>query len=110
MKKYFKACFVCVSILPSLVYADWGVRSQVTRIVVTANGGINVRLSPELSGCQSQSGYGANYASVYPEHPGFSSIQANLLTAYASGKDVRLWFSDANCTVGEMVLGGAHND
>jgi len=89
--------------------AGWTVSSKVVKLVVTANGGVNVRLSPELSGCTSQSGYGAKYASIYPSHPGVAAIHANLLAAYMSGKDVSLWLKDEKCTVGEMSLGGTHS-
>ena len=90
------------------VFSDgpgWTELSQVEKLVVTALGGVNVRLSPELSGCVSQSGYGAIYASVYPDHPGINIIQANLLSAYMSGKPVRLYLGDDECKVTEMILG-----
>ena len=51
-----------------------------------ASGGINVKVEPGLTGCTSQSGYGASYASVYPDHKGLNSIHSNLLAAYMSGK------------------------
>ncbi len=90
-------------------FSGWTVSSQVIKLVVTANGGVNVRLSPELSGCTSQSGYGPRYASVYPDHPGIQNIQANLLAAYMSKTPVTLFLvSDGTCRVGEMVLGGTH--
>jgi hypothetical protein len=79
---------------------------KVTKIVVTFGGGINVRVSPELTACTSQSGYGANYASVYPSHPGKDKIAAVLMTAYSLNKDVSMYLTDSTCTVGEVVLGG----
>jgi hypothetical protein len=84
----------------------WTANSTVVNLVVTANGGINVRLSPELTNCVSQSGYGSAYASIYPSHPGLKEMQANLLAAYLTGGKVALYLSDANCTVYEMSLVG----
>ncbi len=84
----------------------WTVASEVKRLVVTHDGTINVRLTPELTGCTSFSGYGGTYASVYASHPGLKTIQSNLLAAYVSGKKVALYLSDDTCRVGEMSLGG----
>ena len=92
---------------PALTQAQtWTANSTVVRLVVTANGGINVRLSPDLTGCVSQSGYGAAYASIYPSHPGINRIKADLLAAYLTGKTVSLYLSTSECTVTEMILGG----
>jgi hypothetical protein len=66
---------------------------------LTANGGINVRLSPGLTGCVSQSGYGSVYASIYPDHPGLKQIKADLTVAFLNGNRVALWLKDAICTV-----------
>lgn len=63
----------------------WTANSTVAKLVVTANGGVNVRLSPELTSCVSQSGYGENYASISPNHLGINRMQADLLAAYLSG-------------------------
>ena len=96
----------------SIAFADgpgWTVASKVTRLVVVASGGINVRLSPELNGCTSQGGYGSHYASVYPDHAALELIQSNLLAAYMSGKDVAVYLSDDTCKVGEVVLGGTYS-
>lgn len=84
----------------------WTVNSTVTRLVVTADGGVNVRLSPELSGCVSNSGYGPAYASIYPTHPGINRLKADLLAAYLTGGTVALHLADATCRVNEMILGG----
>lgn len=84
----------------------WTVNSMVVKLVVTGTGGINVRLSPDLSGCVSQSGYGSVWASIYPNHQGLNRMKADLLAAYLAEKPVSLYLIDANCTVGEMVLGG----
>jgi hypothetical protein len=83
----------------------WVVDAKVSKIVVTVDGGINVRLTPDLSGCTSQSGYGALYASVYPSHPGINRIHSTLLTAYASDKLVAIYLMDSTCKVGEIELG-----
>jgi hypothetical protein len=84
----------------------WTANATVIKMVVTNTGGINVRLSPELSGCVSQSNYGPLFASIYPTHPGINRMKADLLAAYLTGGTVSLYFTDANCTVGEMLLGG----
>jgi hypothetical protein len=84
----------------------WTANSTVVKLVITNAGGINVRLSPELTGCVAQAGYGANFASVYPSHPGIDSIKADLLAAYVTGTQVALYLSDNTCTVGELILGG----
>jgi hypothetical protein len=83
----------------------WTTSSTVVALVVVTTGGVNVRLNPELSGCVSQSGYGSNFASIPPTHPGLKEMKADLLSALHTGVPVRLWFSDANCTVGEMAIG-----
>src|SRR5688500_2428308 len=72
----------------------WTVNSTVVSIVDTSNGGVNVRLSPDLSGCTSQSGYGSLYASLFPTHPGIGRIKASLLTAYSTGATVAIYLSD----------------
>lgn len=82
----------------------WTAWSTVVSLVNTANGGVNVRLSPDLSDCVSQSGYGPTYASVYPSHPGINRMKADLLAAFLSGARVRLYLSDSNCTTVEMIL------
>jgi hypothetical protein len=84
----------------------WTVNSTVVKIVDTSNGGVNVRLSPDLSGCTSQSGYGGSYASLYPTHPGIDRIKATLLTAYATGSPVALYLGDNTCMISEVQLGG----
>lgn len=84
----------------------WTVQSTVIRLVNTSNGGVNVRLTPDLTDCVSQSGYGPSYASVLPNHPGISRIKADLLVAFTTGTRVSLYLADANCTVGEMTLDG----
>jgi len=84
----------------------WTPYATITKLVVTFSGGVNVRLNPEVSNCVSQSGYGPNYASIYPSHPGINRIKADLLAAYLTGKTIALYLSDDTCTVGEVILGG----
>lgn len=84
----------------------WTANSTVTKLVVTSNGGVNVRLSPDMNNCVSQSGYGLNFASVYPSHPGINRIKADLLVAYVTGKTVSLYLTDSSCTATEAILGG----
>jgi hypothetical protein len=83
----------------------WVLNRTVVNIVNTVNGGFNVRLTPDLTACVSQSGYGPTYASIYPSHPGLGRIKADLLTALVTGKPVSLYFTDNACTVGETVVG-----
>ncbi|MDN2711882.1 hypothetical protein O0880_20875 [Janthinobacterium sp. SUN118] len=84
----------------------WSSNSVVKKLIVTRDGGINVELSPALTGCVSNSGYGASFASIYPDHPGINRIKASLLAAYLSGGTVKLYFSDSTCKVAEVMLGG----
>lgn len=84
----------------------WTVNSTVIKVVDTSNGGVNVRLSPDLTGCTSQSGYGAVYASLYPNHAGLNRIKATLLTAYTTGATIAIYLSDSTCTIAEVELGG----
>jgi len=82
----------------------WTVKSTVIRIVNTSNGGFNVRLSPDLTGRSSQSGYGPSYASILPTHPGLSRLKADLLVAFLTGTQVSLYLNDSSCNVGETAL------
>lgn len=82
----------------------WTAVSTVVEVANTASGGVNVRLSPELTGCTSQGSYGSNYASIYPSHPGINRIKADLLVALRTGMHVSLWLNDATCTVTETRL------
>ena len=109
MKK-FK--LILVSIVANLAFSNivsadgpgWTGEREVVEIVTVINGGINVRLNPDLAGCVSQSGYGEKYASIYPEHPGKNLFQSNLLAAMMSGKKVSLYLSDNQCKVYEMRI------
>jgi hypothetical protein len=84
----------------------WTGNSTVTRLVTTFDGGVNVLLSPALTGCTSNSGYGPAYASIYPGHPGINRMKADLLAAYLTGGTVALYLTDNTCRVGELILGG----
>jgi hypothetical protein len=84
----------------------WTASSTVRAIVDTSNGGVNVRLTPELTGCTSQSGYGPAYASLYPTHPGIDRIKATLLTALATGTPIAIYLGDSTCMITEVLLGG----
>lgn len=102
-----KLLILLMAFYSGLLYADgpgWTDFSEVVEVVTVVNGGINVKLSPALSGCQSMSGYGPDFASVYPDHPGLNLFQANLLAAMMSGKQVRLYLGDATCKVTEMRI------
>jgi hypothetical protein len=82
----------------------WTALSTVVEVVNTANGGVNVRLSPDLGGCVSQSGYGSIYASLYPSHPGINRMKADLLLALSTGQKVMLYLGDSQCQFTEMRL------
>lgn len=86
----------------------WITSAKVVKIVATINGGINVRLSPELEGCtgNSQSGYGLLYASLWPDHAGKDKITAIFLAAYMADKPVAIYLTDSSCRIGEVELGG----
>ena len=84
----------------------WTANSTVKKLVVTADGGVNVLLSPQQTNCVSNSGYGPGFASVYPTHPGINRIKADLLSAYLTGGVVALYFVDNTCRVQEVILGG----
>ncbi|MEF7613628.1 hypothetical protein V4F39_06870 [Aquincola sp. MAHUQ-54] len=84
----------------------WTINVAVKKLVVTADGGVNVSLSPPLSNCTSNAGYGPAFASVYPSHPGIDRIKANLLAAYLTGGIVALYFDDNRCRVTEIIVGG----
>jgi hypothetical protein len=91
--------------LPALAQGPgWTEVSSVVELVNTQNGGFNVRLSPELTGCQSQSGYGSVYASVYPSHPGLKQIKADVTVAFVTGARIALYLGDSMCTVSETRL------
>jgi len=84
----------------------WTGNSTVAKLVVTVDGGVNVLLSPALTGCTSNSGYGPAFASIYPSHPGINRMKADLLAAYQTGGTVALYLTDNTCRVGELILGG----
>lgn len=100
-------CFIASS--PAAAQQGWVTYAKVKKIVVVVNGGINVRFEPELVGCTSQSGYGPQYASVYPDHPGLEKIHSIFLAAYTADKPVAVWLADDTCRVGEVELGGRLN-
>lgn len=109
MKNGLLIAIVVVALIQSLAFADgpgWTVNSTVTKLVVTADGGINVRLSPDVQNCISQSGYGPHFVSVLPTHPGINRIKADLLAAYLNEKTVSMYLNDSSCTATEILHGG----
>lgn len=109
MNKFYLRIFLMLAVSSSPVFAQgpgWTPPSKIQKIVVTSDGGINVRLTPELSGCVSNSGYGPQYASVYPSHPGIDRIHATLLSAQAQDKVVSIYLVDSACKAVEVELGG----
>jgi hypothetical protein len=102
------AAVATLFIATPLAHADgpgWVYNRTIVQVVNTANGGFNVRLSPDITGCTSQSGYGQVYASVYPDHPGLNRLKADALTAFVTGKPISLYLYDNTCKVVETVLG-----
>lgn len=89
--------------------AGWFEASKIKRIVITTNGGINIKLVKSVSGCSSLSGYGGAYASVHPDHPGIERIYSLLLTAYIAEQEVQFHFADETCKINEVVIGGTYN-
>ncbi|WP_419812111.1 hypothetical protein [Bacterioplanoides sp.] len=113
MRKLFK-CFIGTLLLIissySIANEGWNGPYAIDRIVVTAQGWVNVRfIDSTLSGCKPQSGYPGNYATLSKEHKGFQALNALLLSAYVSGKPVQVWLSDDTCTIGEAVIGGSYS-
>jgi|GEM_PF-4792128 len=111
MKKYSVISFISLAVLfftSMNTYAakGWVKQAKITRIVGVVNGGVNVRLMPELSGCTSQSGYGSRYASLYPDHQGKDEILSIMLAAYMSDKTIAIYLSDDTCKILEVELGG----
>lgn len=84
----------------------WTANSIITKLVVTGDGSVNVKLSPNVNNCVSVAGYGPNWASVYANHPAINRIAADLLAAYMGGKTVALYLQDNTCKVTEIMLGG----
>jgi energy-converting hydrogenase Eha subunit B len=104
MTKFFWILFATIICVPSAVAGTW-VHGQVASIVGLPNGGINVLMSPSLSGCVSQAGYGPAYASLLPSNLGKDRIATLILAAYMSNKPISLYFGDSTCTISEVELG-----
>ena len=105
----FSFALMMLGLSATCAFADgpgWTANSTIVKLVTTQDGGLNVMLSPGLTNCVSNSGYGPHFASVYPSHPGIKSIKASLLTAYVSGQPVSLYLGSSQCTVLEAVVGG----
>jgi hypothetical protein len=100
------AALLAITTLNVSAEQGWITQSKIEKIVVTNQGGINVRITPELTSCTSQSGYGPRYASVYPSHVGIDKIHATLLAAYVADKPIALYLSDSTCKILEVELGG----
>ncbi|GJL66567.1 MAG: hypothetical protein NPIRA05_15380 [Nitrospirales bacterium] len=100
---------MCVSSPSFAEGPGWRDASKITRLVVVASDGINIRLEDQLQNCTSISGFGAAFASVHPDHPGLDRIYALLLAAYVAQDEVQLYFSDETCKVTEVVIGGEYN-
>ena len=109
-KRLLATAVVLLTVSAAPAVADgpgWIVNATVRNLVVTGDGGVNVRLSPDLSNCVSQSGYGPLYASIYPTHPGINKIKADLLAAYLHQLPVSLYLQDNTCKVTEILLGNS---
>ena len=99
------AATLAISLPASADGPGWVHSRAVVSVVNVSNGGVNVRLNPDLTGCQSQGGYGGSFASVYPDHPSLNRIKADLLAALVTGQPIRLYLSDNTCKVLETVIG-----
>ncbi|XOV78396.1 MAG: hypothetical protein ACFHVJ_15800 [Aestuariibacter sp.] len=110
MKKIFIVLLMSILTGHSALAATsgWVHEVDVSRVVVVVNGGVNVRIQPDLSDCTSQSGYGPKYASIRPDHPGLEKMYSALLAALMSKTKVSLYLGDDKCTVGEVVIGGRY--
>ncbi len=100
---------IVIFIFTSLsVHAEtgWIKQAKITKIVGVVNGGINVRITPELTGCTSQSGYGSRYASLYADHKGKEEILSIMLAAYMADKTIAIYLLDDTCKILEVELGG----
>lgn len=75
-----------------------------SNVVVTAYGGINVQVTPNVNNCVSQSGYGPNYISFLPTHPGLHLIKADLSLAMALDYKISIYLDDNKCTGRETRL------
>ena len=97
--------FFLALVRPALAQGPgWTEPTKITSYVVVIDGGINVKLSNSLSNCVSNSGYGAAYASLYPSHSGFKNMQAALLSAFLTGKSIRIYLIDDKCRIGEVEI------
>lgn len=108
-KKLLLPIFAILALTAVPAFAEgpgWTGNSTVSKMVTTSDGGVNVLLSPPLTSCVSNSGYGPGFASIYPGHPGINRMKADLLVAHLTGKPVALYLIDNTCRVGEMILGG----
>ena len=111
MKKYgvislFSIAIFAFTSISAHAQTGWIKQAKITKIVGVSNGGINVRITPELTGCTSQSGYGSRYASLYPDHKGKEEILSIMLAAYMADKTIAIYLSDDTCKILEVELGG----
>ncbi len=101
------AALTAVSVTPaSAENVGWTSNAVVKKLVVTSDGGVNILLSPSLSTCVSQDGYGNAMAYIPATHPGLKQMKADLLTAFVTGTPVSLYLIDSTCKVAESILGG----
>lgn len=101
-------CLAILVLISSSTFAEegWIAQAKITKIVGVSNGGINVRITPELRACTSQGGYGPAYASLYPDHAGKAEILSILLSAYMADKTIAIYLQDNTCRISEVELGG----
>lgn len=85
-------------ILVAVVVVSGSLNVTVTQRANTANGGFNIRVSPGLSSCVSQSGYGPwlrVHLSVSSRHQ--PDEGGHLLVAFLTGTAMSLYFNDSSC-------------
>jgi len=80
---------------------------SVQRVAGTANGAVNVRFSPDLTGCGNNSGYGGAYGTIAASHPNVERMTSMLLAAQLSGTRVSVYVQSSSCSIGEVIIGGA---
>ena len=105
-----KKITLILALLSASLFAEgpgWITNRTIKSVVGVINGGINIRLDPELTNCNSQSGFGVKYASIYPDHLGIKNFSAIALTALSTGQKVSIYLTDNTCKITEIVIGEA---
>lgn len=110
MKKLFaKSLFLLACVTASVSSLaqgpGWVQNVKVIKIGTLIDGAIVVRVSPDMTDCNTLGGYGAPFGAVFSTHPGKANIQSILLAAYMADKPVSLYLENNTCKITEVVLG-----